>query len=468
MKAVLLAAGTSSRLRPYTDSTPKCLLSVGDEPILLRALRTLARAGVRQVAIVTGYRERQIRAALERWDHGCAIEIVSNAAYATTNNCVSLLLAERAVGDDEMLLVDGDLVFDDLALATVLRAPHRDVFALRLADELGDEEMKAELDADLRLRALSKALPIERAAGESVGMFRFGSAREVFARLRHRVVDRGLVDEWYEAAFQDALDEGLVMHAAPIPPAAYVSEIDTPDDLARVDADLRRGASPRSSEAQVIGAGYANDRARLRGARPERVRRVEGDLMLCFDDDRYDGALMVHPGPHLPSRTADGHLATTLADTRAVAKSAARVEAPDLRTFLEDLVEHDLSAIVESKIPGTFARVAASLRPHASRLVLASFDGHEIGAATAAGLRSGCILKHRATPLALDALRTAYGFRTLLVDAWTLERDTVAWCRSRGIELLAYQVEEGDRAARSLALGVDGLVTPKPGRLLSA
>lgn len=459
MKAVILAAGVSSRLRPHTDSVPKCLLPVAGTPILARALKALEAAGVHDVAIVTGYRERQIRDAVEAWFPQRHVTFISNAAYARTNNCVSMLLAEGFVRGAELLLLDGDLVFDRAAIDSLLRAPHPNCFALRPAHDLGEEEMKAELDASLRVRVLSKELEVHRAAGESVGMFRFTSTRKVYEHLRARVVDRGLVDEWYEAAFQAAIDDGLELYAVPIG-GAYVSEIDTPEDLARVDAELLARSAPAPSarrEPFLVAQAWANDRGSLAEAARLGLSRVEGDLMLCFADGSYDGAVMVHPGPHLPRRTPDGHLAHSVAEVREIVRRTSGWDAPRLEDLLLELERLDLSAFVESKVPGTFARVRHLLAPHARRLKLISFDGDELREATAGGLATGCLMKHRPSPGAIDALRSLYGFSTLLLDGWYVSSSTIAAAHRAGVELLAFDVAE-DRRAALFEMGVDGIV----------
>jgi len=457
MKAVILAAGVSSRLRPHTDSLPKCLLPVGGTPILARALDTLDAAGVHEVAIVTGYRERQIREAVQAWQPQRHVTFISNAAYARTNNCVSMLLAEGFVQGAELLLVDGDLVFDRTAIDALLRAPYANCFALRPAHDLGDEEMKAELDASLRARVLSKQLEVRRAAGESVGMFRFTSTRKVYEHLRTRVVDRGLVDEWYEAAFQQAIDDGLELHAVPLG-GAYVSEIDTPEDLARVDRELRARSAPAPSrEPYLVAQTWANDRGSLEEASRLGLSRVEGDLMLCFSDGIYDGAVMAHPGPHLPRRTPEGHFAYSVAEVREIVGRTSGRDAPRLEELLSDLVRLDLSAFLESKVPGTLARVQHLLVPHARRLKLISFDGEELSQATAAGVAAGCLMKHRPSQSAIDALRSLYGFSTLLLDGWYVSRSTIAAAHRAGVEVVAFDVE-AERRQAVLEMGVDGIV----------
>jgi len=469
MKAVILAAGMSSRLRPFTDEIPKCLLSVADTPILRRALTVLETAGVREVAIVTGYRERQIRDAVHSWFPGRNISFISNAAYATTNNCVSMLLAEGFVDGSEFLLIDGDLVFERSLVDSLLRSSHGDCLALLPADDLGDEEMKVELDAGLRVRAMSKELPLARAAGESVGLFRFSNAHAIFDHLRARIVDRGLVDEWYEASFQQAIDHGFALHAVPAG-ASYVSEIDTPDDLLRVDRELRKRQEMNHGGVRapaLVGHMWGNDRLRMGRAPALGVGTVEADLMLCFRNGRYDGALMAHPGPDLPARTEDGHLAYSVEEARRVIARSHEIDAPRLETFLEDLERLDLHAFVESKVPGTFTRVRDVLKPHARRLTLISFDGEEIGEATAAGFRSGCLLKHRPTPRALEALRALYGFRMLLPDEWYVSEATVEAAHALGIEVGAWGADIETRAKALRAMGVDAIVARRPERLFA-
>ena len=59
-KAIILAAGTASRLRPLTLHTPKCLLKVGERTLLERSMDALIKAGIREFCIVTGYLHEKI------------------------------------------------------------------------------------------------------------------------------------------------------------------------------------------------------------------------------------------------------------------------------------------------------------------------------------------------------------------------------------------------------------------------
>lgn len=240
VKAVILAAGCASRLRPHSDDTPKTLLPVAGVPILRRALTSLMRVGCDQFVIVTGYLEDRVRAAVASWFPRLDVIFATNAAYDTTNNAVSLLGARAHVDGEPFLLLDGDVVFD-LGVLEELVARGPDCLAVRSVGELGLEEVKVTADVHDRVLAIGKHVPVRSAMGESVGIALFSGAmsRRLFTALHQRVVDRGLAHEYYEAAFQQVLDEGGTIYGVDIG-SMYAAEIDTALDWAEAQEQLAR------------------------------------------------------------------------------------------------------------------------------------------------------------------------------------------------------------------------------------
>ncbi|MGH9077781.1 MAG: NTP transferase domain-containing protein [Acidimicrobiales bacterium] len=110
-RAMILAAGLGQRMRPLTADVPKCLVEVNGEPILFRSLRALAGAGVREAVIVVGYEAAQVRRRVGRHFAGLDIVYVEAPTFATTNNIRSLWDARRYC-DEDILLIEGDVVFD--------------------------------------------------------------------------------------------------------------------------------------------------------------------------------------------------------------------------------------------------------------------------------------------------------------------------------------------------------------------
>jgi choline kinase len=110
VKAVILAAGCASRLRPHSDDTPKTLLPVGGVPILRRTITSLMRAGFDQFVIGTGYLEHMVREAVASWFPSLDVTFVTNPDFRSTNNAYSLLLCRPHVERDGFILLDGDVV----------------------------------------------------------------------------------------------------------------------------------------------------------------------------------------------------------------------------------------------------------------------------------------------------------------------------------------------------------------------
>ena len=110
-RAVVLAAGMGSRMGALTTSVPKCLVEVNGVPILFRSLEVLASAGVTEAVVVVGYEADQVRRRVGSTFAGIAIEYVDAPLFDRTNNICSLWDARRYL-DEDILLIEGDVVFD--------------------------------------------------------------------------------------------------------------------------------------------------------------------------------------------------------------------------------------------------------------------------------------------------------------------------------------------------------------------
>jgi choline kinase len=238
MKAVILAAGCATRLRPYSDDTPKTLLPVGGVPILRRTITNLLRVGFDQFVIGTGYLEHMVRDAVGSWFAGLDVTFVTNREFASTNNAYSLLLMREHVEQNGFILLDGDVVFDVGVVEELIdRGP--DCLAVRSVGEIGLEEVKVTADNEDRVLAIGKHVPVRSAMGESVGieLFSAASSKRLFGALHQRVRELGLINEYYEAAFQQIIDDGSTLYGVDIG-SMYATEIDTIEDLMAANTRL--------------------------------------------------------------------------------------------------------------------------------------------------------------------------------------------------------------------------------------
>lgn len=227
-RAVILAAGSGSRLRPVIGPYPKCLASVGERTLLEHQLDALHGHGIEAVTVVVGYRRETIEPVCGREVH-----FVDNPDYATTNSLYSLWLA-RDLLSDGFVVLNSDVLFHPHLLTRLLTSPHEDAL-LVAAREPGvcysDEEMKVHV-RDGCVAAIDKALDDAQADGENVGVAKFG-AEGATLLLQHadELVRAGAVREWLPRAFH-AFSQRRPLHV--IETAGYPwIEIDFPEDYAR-------------------------------------------------------------------------------------------------------------------------------------------------------------------------------------------------------------------------------------------
>ena len=229
MIAVILAAGISSRLRPLTNELPKSLLPVGSTPLLQRILDSLYRNHIRECVIVTGFHKGKIQDFVRSLSLPLKVEFAENPLFATTANNYSLWTASQLVRGDDMVLLDADILFDYRLLPPLMNSPHPNGLIIRRTNHLGAEEIKVQLDDTGVVRQIGKHVGADVAAGESIGIEKFDAAT---AEQLFDILDRRKErNEFYEASFQEMIDNGVKIHAidsAGLP----CMEIDTMEDLA--------------------------------------------------------------------------------------------------------------------------------------------------------------------------------------------------------------------------------------------
>ncbi len=119
MRAVILAAGMGSRLRPITDYKPKTLVKVNDKPMLGYIIESLMLSSVNDIIICIGYRGEIIKNYCNNTYPAARFTFVENTRYAETNNMYSLYLVRQYL-TEEFLLMNADLVFDPGVISLLL------------------------------------------------------------------------------------------------------------------------------------------------------------------------------------------------------------------------------------------------------------------------------------------------------------------------------------------------------------
>ena len=237
MIGVILAAGMAKRLRPLTDTKPKCLLEVGNRTLLERTVRAMQQAGIKEFVVVTGYRGNMIRSFLENLVNLENLEkpsftFLHNTDYEHNNNIYSLWMAGEVVRGKDFLLMDSDILCDPAAVMAIAQQQEPALALNRHA--CGEEEIKVIVDADNHITEINKTCNPKDAIGESVGIERFTSAYStaLYQELDQMIVKEGLIDVFYERCFERLIPQGHTFRV--VDTTGYFSyELDTPEDFQR-------------------------------------------------------------------------------------------------------------------------------------------------------------------------------------------------------------------------------------------
>ena len=125
MQAIILAAGMGKRLGEHTKDNTKCMVQVNGVRLIDRMLHQLATRGLSRVVIVVGYRKDELISHIgHRYDEHLKIEYVHNDIYDRTNNIYSLALAKEYMLEEDTLLLESDLIFEDSMLDLILHDPY--------------------------------------------------------------------------------------------------------------------------------------------------------------------------------------------------------------------------------------------------------------------------------------------------------------------------------------------------------
>lgn len=105
MKALILAAGKGTRLKPLTNTKPKILLNFGKSNILVYLIDCLKENNINDIYVVIGYRSDQIKKKFKG-----KVNFIFNKKYETTNSIYSLFLAKKKLNNSNFFLINGDIL----------------------------------------------------------------------------------------------------------------------------------------------------------------------------------------------------------------------------------------------------------------------------------------------------------------------------------------------------------------------
>ncbi len=236
--ALLLAAGTGTRLRPVTADAPKCLTEIAGRSILGRVVDNLRAQKIERLVVVIGYQGSRIREFLRHSTGSIRIDYVFNPEYRTTNNIYSLWLARHQIRES-FLLMESDLVFDASMLVDML---HPDKIAISNILPWMKGTTVALDGAGRRVTAFHvghKTCDAQRYKTVNLYSLSLQTWTSVEKRLSS-YVSEGRLGEYYEAVFADMVVGGSLRFDAVFFDENRWYEIDTLADLEEAEKMFRR------------------------------------------------------------------------------------------------------------------------------------------------------------------------------------------------------------------------------------
>ena len=237
MKAIILAAGTGSRLLPYTKDKPKCLVEINGTALLDRQIAILSAAGIQEVVVVGGYCADALK------NHAPVLRM--NPRYRETNMVSTLFCAERdLIG--ACIISYGDIVYSKKILSELLIANDdisvaidmnwKQYWNARSENPIEDAEtLRINKDGHL-LEIGQKPNTLEEIEGQYMGLMKFSemgikTLKDSYHQSNRNGYIRGkkIENAYMTDLLQHMIDSGHKIKAVPV--ADYWVEVDTVEDL---------------------------------------------------------------------------------------------------------------------------------------------------------------------------------------------------------------------------------------------
>jgi len=243
MKAIILAAGSGIRLDEHTKDIPKVLLDINGKSILERQISLLRRHGVNEIFVVTGYKKEKYT--MED------VEYLFNPKYSETEQLASMMVARRKISDD-VLIIFGDIIFDDDILRQVLSSNDNITIAIDLDWKKSYEERsdnpieiadKVVIEQKKVVQISAKKISSESKdkTGEFLGIIKLSADSSKTIIKKYEELEKSHIGKFHDAnslekaklvdILQELIDSGTKISALPI--SGKWCEIDTPKDLER-------------------------------------------------------------------------------------------------------------------------------------------------------------------------------------------------------------------------------------------
>ena len=238
MRAIILSAGQGSRLLPLTADRPKCLIEFSGRTLLDWQIDALAANGVREIVVVVGFQAAKVEEHLAaRRDENLKITTLFNPFFQVADNLGSVWLTRPLMEGGDFLILNGDtLVTPELVAEVLAEAQDGINVTIDVKPTYDSDDMKVVKNAEGRLLAIGKTLPLDQVNAESIGFLVFkGWGAQCFSDTVDAVMHTAEgVKSWYLRVI-GRIAENFPVNTVSIEGHSW-GEVDFPADVARAQA----------------------------------------------------------------------------------------------------------------------------------------------------------------------------------------------------------------------------------------
>ena len=211
MKAIILAAGTGTRLMPLTKDIPKPLLEINNTSLMERMMINCISNNVNEFIVVLGHKKERV---LEKIDYlkkkyQVEIETVENKKYSETNTSCSVNLATKQLNDD-IMIINGDNVVDERIISGLLNIKET-ALVIDNHKKLNEESFKLRIENNV-IKEIGKGINIDTASGEFIGISKvFKDDLPLFNSILENLISED-VQNYYDLAYNELSEKAEIKY----------------------------------------------------------------------------------------------------------------------------------------------------------------------------------------------------------------------------------------------------------------
>jgi choline kinase len=231
--AVIMAAGMGTRFGDMTNEITKGFIMAGEKPMIIRSVETLLASGINRIIIGTGFKKELYETLANEYPQ---IECVFSPVYASTNSMYTLWNCKQAIGKDDFLVLESDLVFEKRAIDDLLQNHHKNVMLCADVTKFQDSYY-LEYNHNQELVNCSVNKNELKVCGEMVGIHKLSNSfyKQLCSYYSNIVKEKPKMG--YEFALLHLAQTVEPIHVHKIPDLAWY-EIDDFDDLVFAEKNI--------------------------------------------------------------------------------------------------------------------------------------------------------------------------------------------------------------------------------------